>query len=50
MNINKFILRDSKIAFYKSNKNLKSRFEIMILRISQSIKIKNKTFIHFANF
>ena len=34
MNINKLMSSDLQIAFYKSNKNLKSRSKIIISKIS----------------
>ena len=41
---------DLKIIFYKSNMNLESRLKIIILRIFQSMRARNKIFIHFINF
>ena len=50
MNINKLISNDLKIAFYKSNKNLRYRLKIIVLKISQSMRARNNTFIYLTNF
>ena len=50
MNINKLMLSDLQIAFHKSNKNLKSRSKIIVLRILQSMKTKNNAFIYLTDF
>ena len=49
MNINKSVSSDLQIAFYKSNKNLKSRSKIIVLRISQSMRARNNAFIYSIN-
>ena len=50
MNINKLISSDLQIAFHKSNKNLKSRSKIIILKNFQSMKMRNNAFTYSINF
>ena len=50
MNINKLISSDLQIAFYKSNKNLRFRSKIIVLRISQSMRARTNAFIYSINF
>ena len=40
---------DLQIAFYKSNKNLRFRSKIIVLRIFQSMKMRNNAFVHSIN-
>ena len=49
MNIDKLMSSDLKIAFHKSNKNLKSRSKIIILRISQLMRARNNAFTQSTN-
>ena len=49
MNINKLISSDLQIAFHKSNKSLKSRLKIIVLRISQLMRARNNAFIYSIN-
>ena len=37
---------DLQIAFHKSNKNLKSRLKIIVLKIFQLMKTRNNAFAH----
>ena len=50
MNINKLMLSDLQIAFHKSNKNLKSRSKINVLKKFQSMKTRNNAFAYSINF
>ena len=50
MNINKLVSSDLQIAFYKLNKNLKSRSKIIILKKFQLMKARNNAFIYLMNF
>ena len=50
MNINKSISSDLQIAFYKSNKNLRSRLKIIVLEIFQSMRARNNAFTHSIDF
>ena len=49
MNINKSMLSDLQIALHKSNKNLKSRSKIIVLRIFQLMKARSNAFAHSIN-
>ena len=40
---------DLQIAFHKSNKNLKSRSKIIVLKILQSMRVRNNAFIYSTN-
>ena len=50
MNINKLVSSDLQIALYKSNKNLRFRSKIIVLRISQLMRARNNVFTHSINF
>ena len=50
MNINKSMSSDLQIVFHKSNKNLKSRSKIIVLKFSQLMRARNNAFIYSINF
>ena len=50
MNINKSVSSDLQIAFYKSNKNLKSRSKIIVLKKFQLMRMRNNAFIYSKKF
>ena len=50
MNINKLMSSDLQIAFYKSNKNLRFRSKIIILKKFQLMKARSNAFIYLINF
>ena len=40
---------DLQIVFHKSNKNLRSRLKIIVLKISQLLNTKSNTFTYLTN-
>ena len=49
-NINKLMSSDLQIAFYKSNKNLRFRSKIIVLKKSQLLNTRNNAFVYSTNF